>query len=225
MSGVGNHEFDEGLDEVYRMMNGGCHPVDGCQDGTPFLGSIFGYLAANVFFEGTDDTVLPPYEIRKVDNAKIAFIGMTLEGTPLVVTPSAIAGPRVPRRGRDGECARGEAPRRGGRPLVRDPAARGRHPERAVLERRPGAGPAGLGRGQQLRQPQRRDRRHRQGARRSGRRRSSAATRTSSTSAPARRRSTASSSRARRRSAASSPTSTSSSTTRRRTSSRRRRGT
>ena len=29
------------------------------------------------------DTVLPPYEVRKVGNAKIAFIGMTLEGTPL----------------------------------------------------------------------------------------------------------------------------------------------
>ena len=85
--GIGNHEFDEGLGEVYRMMNGGCHPVDGCQDGTPFFGSTFGYLAANVFFAGTDDTVLPPYEIRKIDNAKIAFIGMTLEGTPLVVIP------------------------------------------------------------------------------------------------------------------------------------------
>jgi 5'-nucleotidase len=92
VSGIGNHEFDEGLGEVYRMMNGGCHPVDGCQDGTPFFGSTFGYLAANVFFAGTDDTVLPPYEIRKIDNAKIAFIGMTLEGTPLVVTPSAIEG-------------------------------------------------------------------------------------------------------------------------------------
>jgi 5'-nucleotidase len=92
VSGVGNHEFDEGLGEIYRMMNGGCHPVDGCQDGTPFLGSVFGYLAANVFFAGTDDTVLPPYEVRKVGNAKIAFIGMTLEGTPLIVTPSAIQG-------------------------------------------------------------------------------------------------------------------------------------
>jgi 5'-nucleotidase len=92
VSGVGNHEFDEGLGEIYRMMNGGCHPVDGCQDGTPFLGSVFGYLAANVFFAGTDDTVLPPYEVRKVGNAKIAFIGMTLEGTPLIVTPAAIQG-------------------------------------------------------------------------------------------------------------------------------------
>jgi 5'-nucleotidase len=92
VSGVGNHEFDEGLAEIYRMMNGGCHPVDGCQDGTPFLGSVFGYLAANVFFEGTNDTILPPYEVRKVGNAKIAFIGMTLEGTPLIVTPAAIEG-------------------------------------------------------------------------------------------------------------------------------------
>ena len=92
VSGVGNHEFDEGLVELYRMMNGGCHPVDGCQDGDPFFGAAFGYLAANVFFAGTDDTILPPYEVRKVGNTKIAFIGMTLEGTPLIVTPSAIAG-------------------------------------------------------------------------------------------------------------------------------------
>ena len=28
-------------------------------------------------FFGTDTTVLPPYEIHKVDNAKIAFIGLT----------------------------------------------------------------------------------------------------------------------------------------------------
>jgi 5'-nucleotidase len=92
VSGVGNHEFDEGLQELYRMRRGGCHPVDGCQDGDPFFGSIFEYLAANVFFTGTNETILPPYEVRKVDNAKIAFIGLTLEGTPLIVTPSAVAG-------------------------------------------------------------------------------------------------------------------------------------
>ncbi len=33
-NGVGNHEFDEGVDELLRMQNGGCHPADGCQDGT-----------------------------------------------------------------------------------------------------------------------------------------------------------------------------------------------
>jgi 5'-nucleotidase len=28
ISSVGNHEFDEGKDELLRMQNGGCHPVD-----------------------------------------------------------------------------------------------------------------------------------------------------------------------------------------------------
>ena len=66
VSGVGNHEFDEGVAELRRMRYGnqlggdGCHPVDGCQDGSPFGGSIWEYLAANVFFADTDTTILPP---------------------------------------------------------------------------------------------------------------------------------------------------------------------
>ena len=98
VSGVGNHEFDEGLAELRRMQFGnqlggdGCHPVDGCQDGTPFGGSLFQYLAANVFIAGTNTTILPPYEVHRVGNAKIAFIGLTFEATPTVVTPSAVAG-------------------------------------------------------------------------------------------------------------------------------------
>ena len=102
VTGVGNHEFDEGLNELYRMRFGGCSTVDpthSCLAG-PFGGSIFQYLAANVFFEGSNETILPPYEIHKIDNAKVAFIGLTLEGTPLVVTPSAIEGldfrPEIP---------------------------------------------------------------------------------------------------------------------------------
>jgi 5'-nucleotidase len=92
VTGVGNHEFDEGVDELLRMQNGGCHPVDGCLDGDPFPGAVFQYLAANVFYEGTDETIFPPYEIRKIGNAKIAFLGLTLEGTPTIVTPSGVAG-------------------------------------------------------------------------------------------------------------------------------------
>jgi 5'-nucleotidase len=96
--GVGNHEFDEGIDELERMQYGnrrggdGCHPVDGCQDGTPFRGAGFTYLAANVFFEGTNRTIFPPYKIKRAGGEKIAFIGMTFEATPTVVTPSGVAG-------------------------------------------------------------------------------------------------------------------------------------
>ena len=98
--GVGNHEFDEGIAELQRMQYGsqkggdGCHPVDGCLDGSPFDGAFFKYLAANVFFESTGQTIFPPYEIKRVDGAKIAFIGLTFEGTPTVVTPSGVAGLR-----------------------------------------------------------------------------------------------------------------------------------
>ena len=90
---VGNHEFDDGLAELIRMQRGGCHPVDGCQDGDNFAGADFRYLAANVFYEGTNRTIFPPFRVRTFQHGiKIAFIGMTLEGTPSIVTPSAVAG-------------------------------------------------------------------------------------------------------------------------------------
>jgi 5'-nucleotidase len=91
---VGNHEFDEGSHELLRIQNGGCH-ADGCADPErPFEGADFQYLSANAFSEegGVDDTLLPPYAIHKVQGVKVGFIGMTLEGTPSIVTPSGVAG-------------------------------------------------------------------------------------------------------------------------------------
>jgi 5'-nucleotidase len=90
---VGNHEFDDGREELLRMQSGGCHPKDGCQDGTPFEGARFQYLAANVVADpASGETLFPRYAVRSFEGAKIAFIGMTLEGTPLVVSPQGIAG-------------------------------------------------------------------------------------------------------------------------------------
>jgi 5'-nucleotidase len=89
---VGNHEFDEGTAELQRMQNGGCHPIDGCQDGDPFDGANFQFLSANVVSEANGKTLFPAYKIRSFGGAKVAFIGLTLEGTPLIVTPSGVAG-------------------------------------------------------------------------------------------------------------------------------------
>ncbi len=73
------------------MQNGGCHPVDGCADGDGFKGADFEYLAANVTYTETGETIFPPYAIKKFPGgAKVAFIGMTLEGTPLIVSPDGI---------------------------------------------------------------------------------------------------------------------------------------
>jgi len=97
LNAVGNHEFDEGADELLRMQKGGCHPVDGCQDGDGFAGADFGFLAANVFAPAKGKgarrkTIFPPYEIKRFRGEKVAFIGMTLQGTPSIVSPSGIEG-------------------------------------------------------------------------------------------------------------------------------------
>jgi 5'-nucleotidase len=92
VASVGNHEFDEGKDELLRMQNGGCHPIDGCQGPHPFLGAKFRYLAASTIEKATSKTVLPPYEIRAFDGVPVAFIGLTLKGTPNLVAPPGIAG-------------------------------------------------------------------------------------------------------------------------------------
>lgn len=89
---VGNHEFDEGLDELERMRYGGCHPTEGCFGGDGFEGADFPFLAANVVNERTNETIFPPYVIQRVRGEKIAFVGTVLEDTPSVVSPSGVAG-------------------------------------------------------------------------------------------------------------------------------------
>ncbi|WP_291578112.1 bifunctional metallophosphatase/5'-nucleotidase [Bradyrhizobium sp.] len=92
VTSVGNHEFDEGKDELLRMQNGGCHPTDKCQGPHPFSGATFHYLAASTIDKATGKTVFPPYEIREFDGIPIAFIGLTLKGTPTIVSPVSVAG-------------------------------------------------------------------------------------------------------------------------------------
>jgi len=92
ISSVGNHEFDEGKDELLRMQNGGCHPTDKCQGPHPFRGAGFHYLAASSIEKSTGKTVFPPYEIREFGGIPVAFIGLTLKGTPDIVSPVSVAG-------------------------------------------------------------------------------------------------------------------------------------
>jgi 5'-nucleotidase len=90
IASVGNHEFDEGVRELRRMQLGGCHPTDGCQDGDGFEGADFPYLAANVTDKRTGLPILLPLTLRLVGGVPVAFVGMTLEGTPTIVNPAGI---------------------------------------------------------------------------------------------------------------------------------------
>jgi len=88
---VGNHELDEGYDELKRMEDGGCHPVDGCQYEDKFRGADFPTLGANVYFDN-GRPALQPFTIKISGGVPIGIIGATLEDLPSVVTPTAIEG-------------------------------------------------------------------------------------------------------------------------------------
>jgi 5'-nucleotidase len=99
---LGNHEFDEGGEEMLRLINGGQRD-DGKQfkdgpDGTPvntsdpnFPGADFPYVAANTVYKDSGRTVLPPYQVVKRQDIKVGFIGVTTLETPRIVTPDAVA--------------------------------------------------------------------------------------------------------------------------------------
>ena len=95
---VGNHEFDHGPATLLRYQSGGCDyssrtdaGFGSCEADPFFPGATFEYLAANVDVDVAGDagppqgeaikTLFPPYAIRQVGGAKIAFIGLTLSDT------------------------------------------------------------------------------------------------------------------------------------------------
>ncbi|MGW5616567.1 bifunctional metallophosphatase/5'-nucleotidase [Streptomyces sp. NPDC003877] len=92
VTSVGNHEFDEGAEELARLQNGGCHPKEGCYTDEEFEGADFPYLAANVLDEKTKKPILKPYWVWKKNGVKVGFIGVTLEGTPDIVSAEGVKG-------------------------------------------------------------------------------------------------------------------------------------
>jgi 5'-nucleotidase len=95
---VGNHEFDKGKDELLRMKNGGCakHTLrEPCLVNKAFPGANFGFLAANTV-KPDGSTLFPATGIKEFGagaaRVKVGFIGMTLQGTPHIVTPAGVEG-------------------------------------------------------------------------------------------------------------------------------------
>jgi 5'-nucleotidase len=86
----GNHEFDEGVDELMRLLGGGNHAKGPFLD-NPWRGARFPVVSANI--TKADGTLLfRPYVIKAIEGVKIAFVGATLRDTPNIVLPSGVAG-------------------------------------------------------------------------------------------------------------------------------------
>lgn len=94
---VGNHEFDSGTDELLRKQKGGCAQFTvqkPCQV-EPFTGARFRYLSASTR-RSDGSTLFPATGIKTFGSGrravKVGIIGLTLKGTPSLVSPSGIKG-------------------------------------------------------------------------------------------------------------------------------------
>jgi 5'-nucleotidase len=88
---LGNHEFDEGVGELFRLIEGGNHPLGPFLEET-YRGARFPYVSANVVDAETGQPILRPYVVKEVNGTPIAFIGAVLKEMPTIVTPTGVAG-------------------------------------------------------------------------------------------------------------------------------------
>lgn len=88
---LGNHEFDDGRDEIIRLLYGGQYDVTSGNQ-REWAGVKVPYVSANIRVSETGKTFLPPYVIKEIAGVKVAFIGAVLKDTPKIVIPSGVEG-------------------------------------------------------------------------------------------------------------------------------------
>ena len=119
----GNHEFDEGLEELLRLLNGGPSQFP---PGSTFEGQDFPLVSANIVDADTKEPIFDPYLIKRIKGVR----SPSSAPPPSPPRPSSSRGgrrPRVPGRGRGGQQLRARAQGQGRRgDGAADP--RGRHP-------------------------------------------------------------------------------------------------
>ncbi|MBA2694184.1 MAG: 5'-nucleotidase C-terminal domain-containing protein [Rubrobacter sp.] len=93
---LGNHEFDEGGEEMLRLIEGGqredgMEEKDGENTSAPeFEGADYPYVSANVVDAETGEPIIEPYEVIEVNGVEIGFIGVVTTETPSKVVPDAV---------------------------------------------------------------------------------------------------------------------------------------
>jgi 5'-nucleotidase len=82
----GNHEFDEGVQELLRLIRGGRHR----RLGTPWRGARVSYVSSNVV-DRAGKTILPPFAIKQVGGVRVGVIGATLKEAPSMVVAAGVS--------------------------------------------------------------------------------------------------------------------------------------
>jgi 5'-nucleotidase len=86
---LGNHEFDRGVAEMLKQVNGGTSTIDPKITFDPLN---FPVVDANVISDATNQPLLPPYAVKTIGGVKVGIIGATTITTPTIVTTGATDG-------------------------------------------------------------------------------------------------------------------------------------
>jgi 5'-nucleotidase len=89
----GNHEFDEGLVELMRLLRGG-QARGGPYLERPYRGARFGYVSANVLDGRRGLPLFPEFAIKQLGPVRLAIVGAVLEATPSMVVADGVRGVR-----------------------------------------------------------------------------------------------------------------------------------
>lgn len=95
VSAVGNHELDNGRQELLRQIHGGCaspRPDRACRFDGRHRGTRFPYIAANLIDSASGEPLFAPYHIEEVRGLKIAFVGAVTADLPYLVPRSSMQG-------------------------------------------------------------------------------------------------------------------------------------
>lgn len=92
---TGNHEYDEGLEELERLIIGGTH-----SSGLNWNGTSYEWITANVIakkdmtFAGrkvkAGEPIMEPYTVREIDGVNVGIIGIVTKDTAGKVVPDGI---------------------------------------------------------------------------------------------------------------------------------------
>jgi 5'-nucleotidase len=85
----GNHEFDDGLAELLRLLRGG-NARNGPFLQSPYRGASFPYVSANVLHARDGSSVFPAFVIKRAGGVRIGVIGAVLEATPSMVVAAGV---------------------------------------------------------------------------------------------------------------------------------------
>jgi 5'-nucleotidase len=88
---LGNHEFDAGVEELRRLLDGG-NARDGPYLESSFRGSRVPYVCANVRDRHTGQLLLPPYAVVDVGGVAVGVIGAVVRETSMLTPAWATGG-------------------------------------------------------------------------------------------------------------------------------------